>query len=114
MGSEVTHSLSDNTGQLLDAAFQTGTLSAHLNGTYTMKPGSIAVDLKLAGDKLTVDELQSLLPVVGVKPPNVPQSGTLTTHITIVGPLQALVIGGAVEFANIRLPGFKPGSQQKN
>jgi AsmA protein len=110
----VTHSLSDNTGQLVDAAFQTGTVSAHLNGTYAIHPDNIAVDLKLAGDNLPINELQSLLPAVGVKPPNVPQSGTLTTHMTIVGPLQALVIGGAVEFANIRLPGFKLGSQQKN
>jgi AsmA protein len=111
---KVTHNLSDNTGQLLDAAFQTGTVSAHLNGTYAIHPDNIAVDLKLAGDNLPINELQSLLPAVGVKPPNVPQSGTLTTHMTIVGPLQALVINGAVEFANIRLPGFKLGSQQKN
>ena len=37
----VMHNLSDNTGQLQDATFQTGKLAAHLNGTYNMKPGSM-------------------------------------------------------------------------
>jgi AsmA protein len=106
----VTHSLSDSTGQLQDAAFQTGKLTAHLKGAYTMQPGNITVDLKLAGDQLPVDELQSVLSAVGVKLPNgyVLQGGTLTTHLTIVGPLQALVIGGPIELANIRLSGINP------
>lgn len=112
---KVAHSLSDNTGQLQDAAFQTGKLAAHVNGTYNMQPGNISVNLKLAGEQLPIDELQSLLPAVGVKLPNgsVLQGGTLTTHLTIVGPLQALVISGPVELANTRLSGFNPSSQLK-
>jgi AsmA protein len=111
----VVHSLSDNTGQLKDATFQTGKLAAHLNGTYGTQPGNISVDLKLAGEKLPIDELQSLLPAVGVKLPNgsVLQGGSLTTHLTIVGPLQALVISGPVELVNTRLSGFNPSSQLK-
>ncbi|HEX3968052.1 MAG TPA: AsmA family protein [Edaphobacter sp.] len=110
-----THSLSDNTGQLQDAAFQTGKLAAHVNGTYSLQPGNNTVDLKLAGEQLPIDELQSLLPAVGVKLPNgsVLQGGTLTTHLTITGPLQALVISGPVELANTRLSGFNPSSQLK-
>jgi len=112
---KLAHSLSDNTGQLQDAAFQTGKLAAHVNGTYSMQPGNISVNLKLAGEQLPIDELQSLLPAVGVKLPNgsVLQGGTLTTHLTIVGPLQALVISGPVELANTRLSGFNPSSQLK-
>jgi AsmA protein len=111
----VVHSLSDDTGQLKDAAFQTGKLAAHLNGTYNMQPGNISVNLKLSGNGLPIDELQSLLPAVGVKLPNgsVLQGGTLTTNLTIVGPLQALVITGPVELANTRLSGFNPSSQLK-
>jgi AsmA protein len=111
----VIHSLSGNTGQLQDASFKTGKLAAHLNGTYSVQPGSTSVNLKLAGEQLPIDELQSLLPAAGVKLPNgsVLQGGTLTTHLTIVGPLQALVISGPVELAGTRLSGFNPSSQLK-
>jgi AsmA protein len=111
----VIHSLSGNTGQLQDASFKTGKLAAHLSGAYSVQPGSTSVDLKLAGEQLPIDELQSLLPAVGVKLPNgsVLQGGTLTTHLTIVGPLQALVISGPVELASTRLSGFNPSSQLK-
>jgi AsmA protein len=110
-----THNLSDNTGQLQDAAFQTGKLEAHVNGTYSLQPGNTTVDLKLAGEQLPINELQSLFPAVGVKLPSgsVLQGGTLTTHLTISGPLQAVVISGPAELANTRLSGFNPSSQLK-
>jgi AsmA protein len=111
----VVHNLTDNTGQLQDAAFQTGKLAAHLNGTYKAQPGNVAVDMKLVGDRLPIDELQSLLPAVGVKLPNgsVLQGGTLTTQLTIVGLLNALIISGPVELVNTRLNGFNPSEQLK-
>src|SRR5207244_13483049 len=91
-------------------------LSARLPGQATLNidgkagpinpqdPAKANFDLKLAGDKLPIDELQLLLPAIGIKVPtgSVLEAGTLTTHLTIVGPLQALVVNGAVEFANMR------------
>jgi len=112
----VVHNLSNNSGQLQDASFQTGKIAAHLNGTYSMKPGgAVLLNLKLTGQNLPIDELQSLLPAVGVKLPNgsVLQGGTLTTSLNITGPLNALVISGPVELGNTRLAGFSLGSQLK-
>src|SRR3984885_768894 len=112
----VVHNLSDNTGQVQDAAFQTGRVTAHTNGTYSMKPGgAVAVNLKLAGQGIPIDDLQALLPAAGVKLPHgsVLQGGTLTTNLNIVGPLNALVITGPVELSNTRLAGFNPSSQLK-
>ena len=112
----VVHDLTDKNGQLQDAAFQTGKLGAHINGTYTVQPGGAAsVALKLTGKSLPIDELQSLLPAAGIDLPHgsVLQGGTLTTSLTIVGPLNALVISGPVELANTRLSGFNLGSQLK-
>jgi len=112
----VVHNLSNNTGQLQDAAFQTGKLAAHLNGTYTMKPGgAVVLDIKLVGQNLPIDELQSMLPAVGVKLPHgsVLQGGTLTTSLSISGPLDALVISGPVTLGNTRLAGFNLSSQLK-
>lgn len=111
----VVHNLGDNAGQLLDATFQTGKLAAHISGTYSMKPPSVSVNLKLTGQGLPIDELQSMLPAVGVKLPHgsVLQGGTLTTSLSITGPLDALTITGPVELANTRLSGFNLGSQLK-
>jgi AsmA protein len=112
----VVHSLIDNTGQVKDVAFQTGRVTAHTNGTYSMKPGgAVTVNLKLAGQGIPIDDLQALLPAAGVKLPHgsVLQGGTLTTNLTIVGPLEALVITGPVELSNTRLAGFNPSSQLK-
>jgi AsmA protein len=76
-------------------------------------PANTNFDIKLAGDKLPMDELQSLLSAVGLKLPNgaVLQGGSLTTHLTIVGPLNNLVINGPVEFTNLQLSGFRLNSQ---
>ena len=112
----VVHNLGDNTGQVKDAAFQTGRVTAHTNGTYSMKPGgAVAVNLKVAGQGIPIDDLQALLPAAGVKLPHgsALQGGTLTTNLTIVGPLDALVITGPVELSNTRLAGFNPSSQLK-
>jgi AsmA protein len=112
----VIHNLSNNAGQLQDASFQTGKIAAHLNGTYSLKPGgAVLLNLKLAGQNLPIDELQSLLPAAGVKLPSgsVLQGGTLTTSLSITGPLDALVINGPVELGNTRLSGFNLSSQLK-
>jgi AsmA protein len=112
----VVHNLSNNSGQLQDASFQTGKIAAHLNGTYSLKPGgAVLLNIKLAGQNLPIDELQSLLPAVGVKLPSgsVLQGGTLTTSLSITGPLDALTISGPVELGNTRLSGFNLGSQLK-
>jgi AsmA protein len=73
------------------------------------------VNLKLAGQGIPIDDLQTLLPAAGVKLPNgsVLQGGTLTTTLNIVGPLDALVITGPVELSGTRLAGFNPSSQLK-
>ena len=112
----VIHNLADNTGQLQDAIFQTGKLAAHLNGTYSMKPGgALTLNNNLVGQGLPIDELQAMLPAVGVKLPNgsVLQGGTLTTSLNITGPLNALVITGPVQLDNTRLSGFNLSSQLK-
>jgi AsmA protein len=109
----VIHNLSDNTGHLQDATFQTGKLAAHLNGDYTLQPSTVELNLKLAGQNLPIDELQGLIPAVGVKLPNnsVLQGGTLTTNLNIVGPVQDPVITGPAQLNNTRLVGFNMSAQ---
>ena len=99
------------------SAVLAGQSTLNMNGSVgpinPQDPANTNFDIKLAGDKLPMDELQSLLSAVGLKLPNeaVLQGGSLTAHLTIAGPLHDLVINGPVEFANIRLSGFKFNSQ---
>jgi AsmA protein len=111
----VAHNLSDNTGQLQDATFQTGKLAAHLSGGYSLSNSIVQLNMKLAGQGMPIDELQAMIPAVGVKLPNgsVLQGGALTTSLAIVGPLQDLLISGPVELSNTRLTGFNVSSQLK-
>ncbi len=110
----VTHNLQNDTGQIIDAAAQTGKIVGHLSGTYSLLP-VVQLNTKLVAQGLPIDELQSLLPAAGVKLPNgsVLQGGTLTTTLAIKGPLQDLVISGPVEADNTRLAGFNVSSQLK-
>lgn len=111
----VTHNLQKNAGQLQDAAAQTGKLTAHLTGAYTLTPKTVQLNMKLAGQGLPIDEIQSILPAAGINLPNgsVLQGGSLTTSLNITGPLEALVISGPIELSNTRLSGFNLGSQLK-
>ena len=111
----VIHNLGNNTGQLQDAAAQTGKLAMHLSGTYALTPGSASVKMNLVGQGLPIDELQSLLPAAGVTLPSgsALEGGTLTTNMNISGPLDHLTISGPVALDNTRLAGFNASSQLK-
>jgi AsmA protein len=71
--------------------------------------------MKLAGRSLPIDELQAMIPAVGVKLPNgsVLQVCVLTTSLSIIGLLKDPTISGPVELSNTRLSRFDVSSQLK-
>ena len=109
----VTHTLKSNSGQVQDLAIKTGDVAAHLSGSYQLPADAPRVNLTLSGQSLPIDQLQALLPAVGVKLPHgsVLQGGTLTTTLAITGSLKDLTIAGPVEMDNTRLAGFNLGSK---
>lgn len=108
------HNLKTNAGQLQSATVTVGALTANLNGTYNLTP-TTTLNMNMAGQGMPVDELQTLLPVAGVKLPtgSVLQGGQLTTTLNIAGPPDNLVITGPFEIDNTRLAGFSLGSKLK-
>jgi AsmA protein len=108
------HNLKTNAGELQNATVTVGALTASLNGTYKLTPAT-TLYMKLAGQGMPVNELQTLLPAAGVKLPNgsVLQGGQLTTDLSIVGPPNNLVITGPFEIDNTRLAGFNLGANLK-
>src|SRR5206468_2670096 len=85
---------------------------AHVTGTYDLTP-EVPVNLKLTAQALPIDDLQALMPAVGVKLPNgsVLRGGTLTTTLSITGSAKDSVIAGPVALDNTHLAGFNLGSK---
>ena len=105
--------LGTRAGKVSDIAIQTGSVAAHITGTYQLTPQSIVLDLKLAAPNLPIDQLEQLLPAVGVKVPSGSslKGGTLTANLAITGPVSAVTLTGPVEIDNTQLAGFDIGSR---
>jgi AsmA protein len=111
-----THRLKENTGQIEDASAKVGEAAIHVRGTYQVTALGVEdplLELKLTGQSLPVDELQSLMTAAGVRLPNgaVLKGGTLAMNLAITGPVKSLVIAGPIALDNTRLVGFDLGSK---
>jgi len=100
-------------GQLTQCDVAMGKALAHLTGTYKTEPAATVLDLKLNADSMPVDDLEAMLPALGVILPSGSslQGGTLSTDLTIVGPVDKLVITGPVRLVNTKLAHFDLGSK---
>jgi AsmA protein len=87
--------------------------NAHLTGTVRMQGSTQLVDMKLNAPDMPVDELEAMAPALGIVIPSGSQltGGTLSATLTIVGPMDKLVITGPVRLSNTKLTGFNLGSK---
>jgi AsmA protein len=108
-----TEELQKQSGDLTQGDITVGKALARLTGTYQMEPASTVLNMKLNAANIPVDDLEKLLPALGVTLPlgSRLEGGTLTANFTIVGPLDKLVINGPVQLANTKLVGFDLGSK---
>ncbi|MGA8619510.1 MAG: AsmA family protein [Candidatus Sulfotelmatobacter sp.] len=109
----VTYDLVKQAGTLTGGEIAMGKAVAHLSGTYDAHGATTVVNMKLNGQGLPVDDLEAMLPAVGVILPSGSQlkGGTLSTDFTIVGPVDKLVTTGTVRLENSALAGFNLGSK---
>jgi AsmA protein len=114
---DVDYSMSDNLetrkGTISDVAVHAGSAAVHVNGNFQFTPQAIMLDLHLTAPSLPIDQVEQLLPVVGVHLPSGSslQGGTLTAHITVTGPATTATLAGPVEIDNTKLVGFDLGSK---
>ncbi len=111
-----THVLKQNSGVIQDASITLGGSAIHVTGTYQpLADGAQdpVLDLKMAGQGLPIDNLQSLMTAVGVRLPNnaVLKGGTLGLDVAIKGQAKALTIAGNVAADNTKMVGFDVGSK---
>jgi AsmA protein len=110
---KISSDLVGRSGRVSDVALHTGSVVAHVTGSYRMTPKAILLDLHLAAPNLPVDQLEQLLPAVGVKIPagSSLKGGTLSASINITGPATETSLAGPIELDNSKLAGFDIGSK---
>jgi AsmA protein len=101
------------TGQVQKAVFTVGRAIINMAGTYQTSGPTTAINLKVNGDGVPIDEIVAFLPALGVRLPQGSQlkGGTLTTALTVSGSSAEPVISGPVRLNNTQLAGFDLGSK---
>jgi AsmA protein len=109
----VTHDLVKQAGTLTEGEVMMGKAVAHLSGTYEAHGTTTSINMKLEGQGMPVDDLEAMLPAVGVVLPPKSQlkGGTLAISFTIAGPVDKLVTTGTIKLENSALAGFSMGSK---
>jgi AsmA protein len=109
----VVHDLAKEDGTITQGDVAMGKAVAHLTGTYDAHGKVTVVNLKLNGQGMPVDDLEAMLPALGVVlPPKASlKGGDLNTNLAIVGPVDKLVTTGTVRMENAALANFDLGSK---
>jgi AsmA protein len=109
----ITHNLAKLTGDINQCDVAMGQAVAHLTGTYDVHGKITVVNLKLNGQNMPVDDLEAMLPAVGViLPPKATlKGGNLNVNVASSGPVDKLVSAGTVKMENTQLAGFNLGQK---
>jgi AsmA protein len=109
----VSDNLNTRQGTVSDLTVHTGSVAVHLNGSFQFTPQALDLNLHLSAPGLPIEQLEQLLPVVGVRLPSGSslQGGSLTANIAITGPATTATMTGPVEIDNTKLAGFDLGSK---
>ena len=107
------YDLQKQSGTLTQGDVSLGKALAKLTGTYQSQGESTLLNMKLNADGMPVDDLQAMLPALGIILPSGSklQGGTLSVNVGIVGPVDKLVIAGPIRLAQTKLAGFNLSSK---
>ena len=106
------YALQTDTGTL-NANVRTGGSTANASGTFNTRGNSTIANLKLTGKNMAVNDIQELLPAIGITLPKGAklEGGTANVDMTAEGPLDRLVITGPASINGAKLTGFNMGSK---
>jgi len=109
----VVHDLVKQAGSITQGDVAMGKAIAHLTGSYDARGKVTAVNLKLNGQGMPVDDLEAMLPALGVvlPPKSTLKGGSLNTNLDIAGPVDRLVTTGTVRLENSSLANFDLGTK---
>jgi AsmA protein len=100
-------------GTITQGDIAIGKAAVRLTGGFQTQGETQILNLKLSAPDMSVDELEAMLPALGVVLPSGSKlkGGTLSADLAISGPLDKLVIAGPVRMSNTKLAGFDMGSK---
>ena len=109
----VIHNLAKETGSIPQCEIAMGKAVAHVTGTYDAHGQVTSVDMKLNAQAMPVDDLEAMLPALGVvlPPKSTLKGGNLNTTMAIAGPVNKLVTTGTIRLENSSLANFDLGSK---
>ena len=104
----VEHNLKSESGKVMQGDVSIGKALAKLTGTYDMQGDTTSIRTKLHGEAMPVDDLEAMLPALGVVLPTGSKlkGGTLSVELDSVGPLDKLVSTGWIKMSNAALANF--------
>jgi AsmA protein len=102
-----------SSGTIQQAVITVGRAVVNVSGTYQTSGPSTALNLKVVGNGMPIDEIEAFLPALGVHLPQGSrlQGGTLTTSLMVSGSSASPTISGPVQVSNTQLAGFDLGSK---
>ncbi len=107
------YSMQGQAGVIRHCEIAAGNGSASLSGTFAARGNIVITHLKLTGSQLPLDNIQGVLPALGIQLPggSTLHSGAVTASLAFDGPVDRMVITGSAELANAKLSGFDLGSR---
>ena len=107
------YDLNQQAGAISQGDVSVGKAVARLTGGYQTQGDSTVLNMKLNAPGMPVEDLEALLPALGVALPagSGLKGGTLSAALDITGPVDKLVIAGPVKLENSTLAGFDLGSK---
>jgi AsmA protein len=109
----VVYDLVKQSAKLTQGNASTGKALAQLTGKYETRGESKHLDLDLVANAMPIDDLEPLLPALGVALPTGSslEGGTLSARFDITGPAEKPVITGPIEVKETVLAGFDLGAK---
>jgi AsmA protein len=104
----VQHDLRKHTGVVQQGDIHLGKALARLTGSYAEQGDLMVLRMKLSGPEMPVQELEAMLPAMGVVLPAGAslRGGTASALLSMDGPANRLVTSGSLALNNTRLAGF--------
>jgi AsmA protein len=104
----VQHDLRKHAGVVKQGDIHIGSAVAHVTGNYAEQGESMILHVKLAGPGMPVQELEALLPAMGIVLPlgTSLRGGTASAHLSMEGPADRLVTTGKLSMNDTKLVGF--------
>jgi len=107
------YSFARRAGSLSDCEISLRKSTARLGGSYQIRGSALTAHLRLTGSQLPLDDVEGLLPALGIRLPGSSKlnGGTVSASIALDGPFDRLVTTGTTQIANAHLSGSDLGSK---